>query len=274
MAQIAEKKGGPYTKNNQQRRRAEVYRLHFEYGYSASKISEMMRVNRNTINSDIKHEYEKMSKEFSEFNTGAFMIKQLNRLESQRTRLLEDLDSQIEMCDKLLIEKLVFDIEQKMIQFSSKIIPRQNSVDEKRTIISEEKISHVTRDVIKNVGLDAAKMIQKEILFRIISNEKCDMSMANQIYDKMSDLGLTLCTDDYGNSFNLLQFGYLRDFIKIDDKQDDVAKIIRNETTSRVNKSIKKEEFQKKYGHESQWSDEVWDEFDEAVDTMNTQSSD
>ena len=49
------KKGGPYSKDEKTKRLDEVYRLHFEYGYSARKISELMRVNRNTINGDIDY---------------------------------------------------------------------------------------------------------------------------------------------------------------------------------------------------------------------------
>lgn len=52
-----EKKGGPYTKQEKEDRQNEVYRLHFEYGSSAVKIAEMLNVNRNTINEDIKYLY-------------------------------------------------------------------------------------------------------------------------------------------------------------------------------------------------------------------------
>jgi hypothetical protein len=43
------KRGGPYSKDEKVKRLDEVYRLHFEYGYSARKISELMKINRNTI---------------------------------------------------------------------------------------------------------------------------------------------------------------------------------------------------------------------------------
>ena len=56
------KKGGPYSKTDRQTRREEVYRLHFEYGYSALKISELMKINRNTINGDIQYWYSKVVK--------------------------------------------------------------------------------------------------------------------------------------------------------------------------------------------------------------------
>jgi len=46
------KKGGPHTKQEIIDRKNEVYRLHFEYGYSARKIADLMKVNRNTVNGD------------------------------------------------------------------------------------------------------------------------------------------------------------------------------------------------------------------------------
>ena len=35
---------GPYSKQELEQRRNEVYRLHFEYGYSARKITDMIRI--------------------------------------------------------------------------------------------------------------------------------------------------------------------------------------------------------------------------------------
>ena len=50
---LQKKKGGPYSKHDRDARRNEVYKLHFEYGYSARKIADLMKVNRNTVNGDI-----------------------------------------------------------------------------------------------------------------------------------------------------------------------------------------------------------------------------
>ena len=49
----SEKNGGPYPIQAKKTRRDEVFRLHFDYGYSARKIADMLKINRNTINSDI-----------------------------------------------------------------------------------------------------------------------------------------------------------------------------------------------------------------------------
>ena len=48
------KKGGRYTKKEQEERRLQVYQFHFEENKSAVEISEELNVNRNTVNDDIK----------------------------------------------------------------------------------------------------------------------------------------------------------------------------------------------------------------------------
>jgi len=42
VAVAQEKKGGPYSKDEREKRQNEVFRLHFEYGYSATKIADLM----------------------------------------------------------------------------------------------------------------------------------------------------------------------------------------------------------------------------------------
>lgn len=86
------KKGGPYSKQDQKTRRDEVFRLHLEYGYSARTIAEMMNVNRNTINSDIKYCYSQLRDQEDYLWIEDRINKNLFRLENQRTRFLERLD--------------------------------------------------------------------------------------------------------------------------------------------------------------------------------------
>ena len=60
---MAIKKGGPCTKQEKEKRRNEVFNLHFEYGYSALQISQFLKVNRNTINADISFLYSQLREE-------------------------------------------------------------------------------------------------------------------------------------------------------------------------------------------------------------------
>lgn len=60
------KAGGSYTKDEQRKRRDEIYRLHFEYGYPAKKISEFLKVNRGTINRDKMYLYSQVNKKWNQ----------------------------------------------------------------------------------------------------------------------------------------------------------------------------------------------------------------
>jgi hypothetical protein len=116
------KKSGPYTKDEKIKRQNEVYRLHFEYGYSARRIAELMKVNRNTINSDIQYWYSKIVQKNESSDIDALIIDRIERLEIQRTRLREMLDKTDEFQQKITIEKMLFDIETKILQINVKIV--------------------------------------------------------------------------------------------------------------------------------------------------------
>jgi transposase-like protein len=109
------KKGGPYTKTQRDQRRQEVYRLHFEYGYSAKKIAELMKVNRNTVNGDVDYWYSKISKNTNIFNPESVIIVNLERLDIQRSRLREQLDKVESFQEKLALERLMYDIDCKIL---------------------------------------------------------------------------------------------------------------------------------------------------------------
>jgi len=120
------KKGGPYSKNEKHQRLNEVYRLHFEYGYSARQISDMMKISRNTINGDISYWYDKIGKKMSSFvDPEMIVVKHITRLELQRTRLRVSLDKTKMFSEKLAIEKLIFNIENKIMQTRLKLIDSQ-----------------------------------------------------------------------------------------------------------------------------------------------------
>ena len=128
MAQVQEKKGGPYTRNEKMKRQNKVYRLHFERGYSAVKISEMMKINRNTINSDISHWYTSLSEEWDSYDIESWYMKQIHRLESQRIRLFIELDKVENTSVRLSIEKMILDIDMKIMNFVSKYASSMNFI--------------------------------------------------------------------------------------------------------------------------------------------------
>ena len=113
------KKGGPYNKKDRLARRNEVYRLHFEYGYFAVKIAEIMGVNRNTINGDIDYWYSKINSNI--FNPEQRVLANIERLESQRTRLREELDRKTESQEKIALERLIYEVDSKILQICFKL---------------------------------------------------------------------------------------------------------------------------------------------------------
>ena len=116
------KSGGPYNKQERLARRNEVFRLHFEYGYPAVKIADMMKVNHNTINNDINYLYSQLSREWDNHDISSWWMRQMRRLEMQRTRLRERLDQETDFEKKLVLEKMILDIDNKLLQSSVKII--------------------------------------------------------------------------------------------------------------------------------------------------------
>ncbi|MDH5569206.1 MAG: hypothetical protein OEX98_05400 [Nitrosopumilus sp.] len=76
--------GGPYTIKDKEERRKEVHKLHFEKGFSAVRIAEILKVNRNTINEDIKYWYSNIKEEVKHENED-YILRQIGRLESQRS---------------------------------------------------------------------------------------------------------------------------------------------------------------------------------------------
>ena len=118
---LENKKGGRYTIQEQESRRKQVYELHFEKGFSAIRIAEMLNVNRNTINADIQDWYSKVSEEIPQYNA-SLLLKQIHRLEMQQARLLEELESSKVIKEKFSIEKLLYAINAKMTSETSKLV--------------------------------------------------------------------------------------------------------------------------------------------------------
>jgi len=116
------KKGGRYTKKEQEERRIEVYHLHFEENKSAIKISELLNVNRNTINEDIRYWHLQLANEMKAQDLTAKMTKQIQRMEIQRDRLLEYLDVVENLDEKVKLERFISDIDNRFVQLYSKMI--------------------------------------------------------------------------------------------------------------------------------------------------------
>jgi len=113
------KKGGPCTKEEKEKRRNQVYELHFEKGYSGRKIADMLRISRNTINEDIQFLYTEIGNALPKI-TGELIAKLLERLEGQHARLQDELEKQEDFQKRMAIQKMLLAINGKIAQLSVK----------------------------------------------------------------------------------------------------------------------------------------------------------
>ncbi|MBT4328101.1 MAG: hypothetical protein HOD60_14545 [Candidatus Nitrosopelagicus sp.] len=121
------KNGGPYSKLERINRRKEVFQLHFEQGYSAIKIAEIMRVNRHTVSKDIEFWYNELTEEFGVDETN-LILKHTYRLETQRTRFLDELKIQNRFHERIILEKMIIDIDSKIAHMKLKSITTKEHI--------------------------------------------------------------------------------------------------------------------------------------------------
>lgn len=116
-------KFAPFTKAERKKRRIEVYKLHFEHGMPATKISELMKVDRNTINNDLKLLYHQALSDYNldDMSLDDILEKQLVRLETQRDRLGAYLNEAKDVTNKVTVERLIADIDFRVLTSVEKI---------------------------------------------------------------------------------------------------------------------------------------------------------
>lgn len=110
-------KFAPFTRSQRRKRRMEVYRPHFEKGIPAIRIADMMNVDRNTINNDLKILYNKVLNDYNpnEMTFDDILQKQLVRLETQRDRLGQYLYDAKDVNSRITIERLISDIDFRLV---------------------------------------------------------------------------------------------------------------------------------------------------------------
>jgi hypothetical protein len=232
-ATIEVKKGGPYTKKEQEERRKEVYRLHFELGYSAVKIADLLKFNRNTINTDIDFLYSQLAEQWNMYDTNSLIIKQVQRLELQRSRLLEELDKQEESSDKIIIEKLLFEIDNRITHIYSKFLPPMRFQPSPDIEVTYDDVKNFVRRLIKRRRADRASLHCKthDLNFEVMRLTKCGPSYADAMYNKMYGLGLDICknNDDLSSSiypvYDILKFAEMRGFLSEKEIYQEKSKI-------------------------------------------------
>jgi len=218
------KNGGPYTKREQEERKIQVYHLHFQENKSAVKIAELLNVNRNTINDDIRYWHLQLANEMKAQNLTAMMTQQIQRMEIQRDRLLDDLENAESLTEKISIEKFISEIDNRLVQlFSKMILSGKTSMEStvKLEEINEDEIKDFARSLVKkrNFVFKSCNFGEEDIQYEIIKLTKCDMNRAEKFFRKMMGLGLELfeVEDPDYDRYNLLKFCIMREYVSKDE---------------------------------------------------------
>jgi len=253
------KKGGPYSKNEKDKRREEVYRLCFEYGYSARKIAEMLDANRNTINGDINYWYSQISSQVTNETIVSSGIKQIYNMELQKTRLREQLDCTKEFSQKMAIERLLLAIDSKLAQHITKMMTGTKDLIKpiekkpKEIKIPEEKIKKFVRDLILEINStneDSYIFSEDKMTYVLIRKTNANSNYVHAFLGKMKTLELGLCQQDiisedesdYSQTYNMLRFAYMRNYITDDEftkiNKKIVSNIAKQEQIEKENKEL------------------------------------
>ena len=151
-------KTAPYTKEQRRKRRDEVFKLHFEYGYSARTISEMMKINRHTINGDVTFWHSKIKLNVEKIDVNDWFGKQLYRLESQQTRLRKELDNTQSLDDRLSIEKMISDSESRINNLYWKVATAEDPI--------QRNVQKTLNSYLKKLGMNH-RMVSNQELSRL-----------------------------------------------------------------------------------------------------------
>jgi hypothetical protein len=163
-------KFAPFTRSQRRKRRAEVYKLHFEHGVPATRIAELMKVDRNTINNDLKILYHEALNDYDpeDMSLDDILQKQLLRLETQRDRLGLYLCDAKDINNKIAIERLIADIDFKLIGTIEKVknnVGRfwEEIIKEINRIAEEKKfnIRYTSLFELQKISIDSRKSLNK-----------------------------------------------------------------------------------------------------------------
>ena len=236
------KKGGPYTKQEQEKRRKQVYKLYFEEAKPILKIAEILDVNRNTINEDVRYWYSQLALEINSETVVSSALKQIHNMELQKTRLREQLENTTEFSQRLAIEKLLFEIDSKLAQHITKIMSSGKELLRPVGIeVSEDDIKKLVRDLVlenKSTKEDAYILSEHKMEYELIRRTNCDSKYVQSFLQKMITLGMRLCQQDTvsddepeyfddSETYNLAKFAHMRNYIS-DDEFAKVNKKIMN----------------------------------------------
>ena len=263
LATVLEKKnGGPYNKKDQEKRRGQVHTLHFEKGYSAIKIAQTLGVNRNTINEDIKYWYSNIKEEVKQENDD-YILRQIGRLESQRSRVVEKITENT-VKDAIKYEKMLLDMDVRINNLLMKINDSVVHQVTKDTAIQEGKIKDMILFWMIKYNQDYC-LTREKITSEIINLQQCTIEETSKLFLELKNLGFECCKKFNGSEFvyDLMEFAFLRRYLLPNDSFVTIVNalfILEMHHKEQI-KNLEKR-FKEKHGAKENWNDQIFEIFD------------
>jgi len=233
----------------------------------------MMKVNRNTINEDIKCLYSNIKDELRQ-DSENFILRQIGRLESQRVRIVKNITENKIDDNGIKHEKLLLDVDTRINNLLIKINPENKT--EPSNGIQEEVIKDFVLYLLVKHSKDH-KLNQEKITSEIVNIWQCSVNKTERIFSQMENMGLKFCKKFDGVEFfyDLIEFAYLRRYIAPSDSF--LVKIhslfILNVHSEYEIKQLNKR-YSEKYGPKNRWSDEVFDKQNKDETKLQTKHAD
>lgn len=101
--------------------------LYFEKHLTAVKIADVLGVNRNTVNGDIKLAYVQTSESFPDDSILLF-LNQIKKIEAQMITIEKDLESQTDFSKKIILAKFLFQMNNSVAKFYQKMTFHEHDV--------------------------------------------------------------------------------------------------------------------------------------------------
>lgn len=187
--------------------------MYFEKGFSAIKIAMELKVNRNTINQDVKFLRSELTQK-DQIKPAIWLLEQKEHLEQQKDRLIELLEITKDFEQRLRVEKIILDIEGKITNLVIKITGFDYiSFEYDPGPEFDEDIALVVKDLVLNEKTEKHSYLKNNIILKAKELLKCDFTHAKKIFARMKDLGLFEFEVEKDAGYDLASFGVLNEMI-------------------------------------------------------------
>ena len=125
------KRGGRDNKMSREKRRKEVFRLCFEFGYPVITVAKILHKNRHTIESDVKY----LCSQINALGLDIYDLftKQVYRMEIQRSRLVEKLHKEADFEKQMKLEKMISKIDNDIINLDFRLFATNTNISDLMT---------------------------------------------------------------------------------------------------------------------------------------------